>query len=117
MPEELKPYEVASESQFVSSARQRAQRQRTEYPQCETTIDEYWLQELDRLRSIIHELKNDTRIVDWIADERLFDGIGNIDIDEVCVSMLPSTVEVDDEIWKLTWRKALRKVILDVMDT
>lgn len=68
------------------------------------------------LRSIIHELKNDTRIVDWIADERLFDGIGNIDIDEVCVSMLPSTVEVDDEIWKLTWRYALRKVILDVME-
>ena len=66
-------------------------------------------QEIDRLRS-------DEKIVDWIADERLFDGFGGIDIDDVCSQMLPWDGRDEELVWKETWRKALRQVITDLME-
>jgi hypothetical protein len=58
----------------------------------------------------------DTQILDWIADARLFDGVGDADIDDVCASML-SEDNLSEDAWKLMWRKAMRQVLIQAMDT
>jgi hypothetical protein len=67
----------------------------------------------------VSELATDTAIVDWLADTRVFDGFSGVDIDDVCLSMMPEVTQPYDEeerIWKETWRKALRKVVTGLIE-
>jgi hypothetical protein len=57
----------------------------------------------------------DSQLLDWIADERLFDGIGKIDIDLICLEM--SHPDDSEETWKINWRKAFRVAIQKAMQT
>lgn len=50
----------------------------------------------------------DTELIDLMADNRIVDGIGDIDIDDATALALNGAGYDDEEAWKIEWRKQFR---------
>lgn len=57
------------------------------------------------------ELRADSAILDFLADERIFDGIHGVDIDEATFDAMAEKDRDDEEAWKLEWRRQFRLAI------
>ena len=55
----------------------------------------------------------DTERLDWMADERLIDGIGDFDISDAACSKV--SLDATDEEWDIANREALREAIDEAM--
>ena len=56
---------------------------------------------------------SDAEILDWMADVRVFDGLGQYDIDEMTLAAGPP--DITEEGWKLEWRKQMRLAVALLM--
>lgn len=56
---------------------------------------------------------SDTEILDWMADERVFDGIGEYDIDEM--TLAAGSPDITEDGWKLEWRRQMRIAVALLM--
>lgn len=57
---------------------------------------------------------DDAAILDWIADDRAFDGIGGMDIDEMTSASGNPEIETE-EGWRKEWRNQMRIAIRAAM--
>ncbi len=83
-------------------------------------------QEADKHCQIVWRLREergsipitDTQILDWMADERVFDGINGLDIDEMTSDALRERgifvghLDDTEEAWTLEWRRQFRIAIM-----
>jgi len=69
----------------------------------------------------MNDTRTDTEILDHLADERIFDGINGIDIDEATSHALEArgihcgAPEDTEDTWKLEWRRQFRLAIMKGM--
>lgn len=70
--------------------------------------------QLERVAAALRERSADTERLDWIADERVFEGIGGADIDDWTAGALAGADQDGDDsedVWRMEWRRQLRNAI------
>jgi len=58
----------------------------------------------------------DKQRLDLLADMRIFDGFGDVDIDEICLSLGDYSDDEEEKLWRKNWRKAFRIAIDKIVE-
>jgi len=67
--------------------------------------------ELSSERERVKELEADGKRLDWMADERIFEGLGDVDIDALTLEAVKDADPNDEAGWVKEWRKQFRVAI------